>query len=259
MSNIGTTDPGVECAKGNIDGCSFFPIQSGEDNTQTTLTDVWGGTGDLVYPTTAETLEISSSSANDTAAGTGSRTGLLFSLALDFTEQVTPFTMNGTTAVTLTGTHFRVQDVVLDTSGADGVNDGVVTLQVSGGGAVRSVANIGNSRSFDSHWTVPLGKSAVVLQSYTLFEKDYSGNTRAQARDAGTANSSWISNVPVPLYQNIVPFEVMAKPVLPEKTDFKVQALTTASGGSCVIIVEFELYDNSVAPLTAFTNNWFKS
>ena len=237
-------DYSVDTARGNTDATPLS-IQAKTSDTQLTLTDIWGGDGDMVWPAfgVGETLEIVSTSANDAAAGTGARTGLYFSLDTDFNEVVTPFTLNGTTPVTLGAGHHRRQSVRVITGGSSEKNEGKITVQVAGAGAVRAVIDIGRSRNFDGQFTIPAGKFAVPLYAHTMLNKNYDGFRAFEFRNAAVADSVWSGNALVPLYQNIVSFEVRAAGMVPEKTDINGKVMTSSTGGTCVTIVEFFLYD----------------
>ena len=233
----------LEVAKGNIPGHSFVVVQGSTDTTQTTFTDIWGTTSNFVYPTANETWEIVSSSANDTAAGTGGRTGILVSLDENYIEQTTPFTLNGTTAVVLANSHFRPQEVIILTGGSLSTNDGTVTVRVSGAGAPRAVIPVNKGRNFDTQYTVPAGKSILVLQTFTVFEKNFDGEFHVRIRGS-EADSSWINNVSSPLYQNALPFSIKAFGAISEKSDLSVQAKTTSSGATIAHIIEMVLVEN---------------
>lgn len=233
----------IAIAKGEVEGHSLIAVQATSSNTQTSFTDIWGADSDFAYPTANETWEIVSSSTNDAAAGTGARTGIVVSLDEDHVEQITPFTLNGTTAVVLANSHFRPQNVFIFTAGSIGTNDGVVTLRVSSAGASRAIVPVNKGQNFDAQYTVPAGKTAIVLQAFTVFEKNFDGEVHVRIRDSA-ADSAWINNISAPLYQNILPFHIQAFAQIAEKTDITVQAKTTSGGATIATILEILLVDN---------------
>lgn len=235
----------VQVARNNVPGHALRAIQAKEDNSDTVYADVWGYSGNLVYPTAAETWEILSDDPNDAVGGTGARTGVIISLDEDYNEQVVPFSLNGTTPVTLASTHFRPQSngVVVLTAGTSGSNIGTITVRREGDGLVRSVILPDDTISYDTHFTIPVGKTAYVLQTFNVFEKNFEGSARLRTKDSTIPDASWTGTVPVALYQNLVSFNVQAKLPIPEKTDIKGQLISKNSGGRVSIIVELLLVD----------------
>lgn len=94
--------------------------------------DVWQGAG--VYTGqpvggAAETVEIFSSNAADTAAGTGARTVSIAGLDDNLFPQTENLTLNGVTAVTSVGLYRRLFRVIVLTAGSGGENAGVLTVR----------------------------------------------------------------------------------------------------------------------------------
>lgn len=120
----------------------------------------------FVFQTSAQSLEILSGSADDTAAGIGARTILIESLDANLLEVSTIVTLNGTTPVVLPGTHLYVNSVAVASSGSNHTNVGPITLRVAGGGDVQGYigAGIGIQRAFK--FTVPAGKAVIIDNFY---------------------------------------------------------------------------------------------
>jgi hypothetical protein len=122
-------------------------------------------------PTAAAQRSIASNDTDDTAAGLGARTVRItyFDGTGDgpFTETVT---MNGTTAVNTVATNIRfIEKMEVLTSGADGANDGVITLYTTtgGGGTVIGtigvggiLATVGDNTTLWAHHYVPVNWTA---------------------------------------------------------------------------------------------------
>jgi hypothetical protein len=109
---------------------------------------------------------IKSSSANDTAAGTGARSVKItyFDASLNgpFTETIT---LNGTTAVnTVSTTMAFIEKMEVATVGSGGGNAGTLTLTTTTGGAGSTIGTVmaGDNRTFWTHHYVPVGKSCYV-------------------------------------------------------------------------------------------------
>lgn len=168
-----TTDPfyaipanfQLEVAKSNVVNHALFEKHGKNPDIDTGDEDIWNGGGDYTgFPTgAAETMEIVSSSGNDTAAGTGARTATISNL-LDGTgasvADVT-VTLNGTTPVSLgAGTYTRASRVVVDTAGSTGSNEGTLTLRhTTTTSNIFAVMPVGANQTNILAYTVPLGKT----------------------------------------------------------------------------------------------------
>jgi hypothetical protein len=116
---------------------------------------------------------VSSTSANDTAAGTGARTIRItyYSIAAGvvtgpFTETIT---MNGVAAVnTVSTTIAFVEKIEVMTAGSGGVPAGVISIFVTtggGGGAFGTLGSGSNVTRWSQHW-VPSGKTGSIYSVY---------------------------------------------------------------------------------------------
>lgn len=76
---------------------------------------------------TAETITISSSSANDTAAGTGARTVRIIGLDSDWNIVSETITLNGTTGVATTTVFRRAHTMFVTSAGSNDFNEGTIT------------------------------------------------------------------------------------------------------------------------------------
>lgn len=123
--------------------------------------DVWEGGGLYSFISAASDLEVLSSSANDTAAGTGARTMRIIGLDSTGAEKTADVTLNGTTPVSA-GNFLRINSGLVLTSGSNGANVGTVTVRTVSGSTAQLV--IGANRGFQSQfiYTVPKGYNAIV-------------------------------------------------------------------------------------------------
>ena len=149
--------------------------------------DLWGGTGLIPIPSTPESLEIVSSSADDTAAGIGARTVLLTTLDGDFNEITQTVIMNGITPVALTGTHLRLNQGIVATVGSNLLNVGTLTIRVAGGGADRGYITTRGALN-QAKITAPAGHH-IDLLSVVMSIRTSLGNENAVLAGA-TANSA---------------------------------------------------------------------
>lgn len=146
-------------------GTTFVPIARG---------------GVYQTPTAAASLEIVSTDANDTAAGTGARTVTIIGLDANWNEVTQTVSMNGTTAVALGTDLIRAYRMYVATSGTYGTataasHAGTITLQGAGAGATWLIiysTNFPRGQSECGVYTVPTGKSAIVNFHYISVESN---------------------------------------------------------------------------------------
>lgn len=141
---------------------------------------------DNVYatPTTAQSLEILSSDANDTSAGTGARTVTIRGLNSSWVEVEQTVSMNGTTAVALGTDLIRVYEMYVATSGAYATQTvpshlGTITLRIAGGGATWLVIyadGFPRGQSQCGIRTIPAGKTAVAYYHYAAVDANKSAD-----------------------------------------------------------------------------------
>jgi hypothetical protein len=139
---------------------------------QTPLTPI---TSAQVYrtPTTLTSLEVVSSSVNDTSAGTGARTVQVEGIGTGWEVVTEDITMNGTTAVALTAQFYRVYRMKVLTSGTyasetAGSHDGTLTLRETGAGQTWATVTIenglGNGQTSIGVITTPIDTKAYIVQ-----------------------------------------------------------------------------------------------
>lgn len=238
-------------ARGLVSGAALFDKFgfTGQIGTVSAPLDVWRGGGLYTgFPATQQALEVLSSSALDTAAGTGARTVRITDL-LDSSYNPLPdvvVALNGTTPVAI-GSAFRTARVLVETVGSTGVNQGVITVRQVAAPAVIFVAMPAlQGRTQVAAYTVPAGKTLYV--DHVLF---------GIARDNGSAGSaimkiwsqefgkSWQASRPIGIStsKGYEPKDIEL--IFPEKTDIVIR-IDIISDNSSYVNAEFSgvLYDN---------------
>lgn len=175
------TDFGLAVAKGDLSNYEirhvfgYNPdVDSGTEET------IWTAGGLYVHLDTPTILTVSSTSANDTSAGTGARTVYILGINSTGGEVSETVTLNGQTAVNTTHTYTEIQTAQVLTVGSGGQNAGSISL---GTGTVTAgvPANIyghilaGENQSLMGHYTVPAGYTGYLI----------SGNMSVGATTAG--------------------------------------------------------------------------
>lgn len=171
-------------AKGQQTAANSIPVVMASDQTPLIVTFnpgpsvqagiIWGDVSLTSVITTAVrrtaytepsanfTGSIVSSSAADTAAGTGARTVKISYMSLDGTVYSTEAaTLNGTTAVNLTASNkCYIDKIEVETAGSGGQNAGTVSLYTgsNGTGTLVGTIAVGNNITYWCHHYVPAGK-----------------------------------------------------------------------------------------------------
>ena len=171
ITRVGTSEPfELQVARGQI---SFhydlhkFGFNPDVDNS---LETVWAEGGLYSYLSAATVLKVSSSSTDDTSAGTGARTVQLYGLDADYNEINETVTLNGQTAVNTTNSFLRINRMVVRTAGTGGTNAGVIyagTGTVTTGVPANKYATVatGDGQSLMALWTVPAGFTLYIYQT----------------------------------------------------------------------------------------------
>lgn len=233
----------TEVTKGNVPGHSIRTVLMRNPSASGAEEDVWGGGGNMTFPTVAETWEILSTSPNDNIAGTGARLILINSLDANYDPQIEIAVMNGTTAVVLTNSNFRPDDIIVINSGSSHRNEGDITVQVSVGGAVRRFMPAIFSVSQDCHFTVPLGFSAISLRTVFAFPSGNSGEAAGKFNIFGT--NTEITTGKFPFFEGVSEFNVEGQFLVPEKTDVRFTANSTPVGAIVNLALVVVLIDNN--------------
>lgn len=124
--------------------------------------DIWGGGGIYPWLTGATAIEIVSTSASDSAAGTGMRTIQIDALDINYAPISFTVTLNGLTPVAFPQNIFRLNRAIIATAGSNGTNVGDITIRNTGGGTTRDIIYAGYGVARSSAYTVPAGKTLLL-------------------------------------------------------------------------------------------------
>lgn len=175
------TDFGLAVAKGDLSNYEIRHIfgynpdvDSGAEET------IWTAGGLYAHLDTPTILTVSSTSANDTSAGTGARTVYILGINSTGGEVSETVTLNGQTAVNTTHTYTEIQSAQVLTAGSGGKNAGSISLgtgTVTAGVPANTYGHIlaGENQSLMGHYTVPVGYTGYLI----------SGNMSVGATTAG--------------------------------------------------------------------------
>ncbi len=230
----GLLDFWVEVGLGRIPGYSTFIIRGHNPDLDTGVEeDVWEGGGDLSYLTTAEKMNVSSSSADDAVAGTGLR-ALLLSGVGDAGEALSEtIIMNGTSDVLSVQSYLRINQLLGLGVGSAGWNVGTITAVADTAASNQCQMAATESISQNSHYTVALRQKFLLVQvelncaNNVARDIDFKGMARI-----GGAGMAWIQLFDKALDTGVtdeidvlLPFGFAA----PERTDIRFRAVSTGN------------------------------
>ena len=170
ISRFGLTEPfELQVSRGQITGHRSVTIFGYNPDVDTARVTVWPYTGIIPLPTVALQMKVSSSSANDTASGTGARTVYVAGLDANHNEISEIVTLNGQTAVLTTQFFLHINEAYVATAGsslsAEGdiyFGDGTVTAGVPA--TVYDIIKFDYNQRITGSYTIPAGYTGYLSQ-----------------------------------------------------------------------------------------------
>lgn len=231
----------IDIALGNVSGLTFLVVagRNPDIDTGTVPEDVWlgGGAYGGFDVAAAEALDVVSSSASDTAAGTGAQSISIEGLDASFNEISEVVVMNGLTTVTTTATFLRVNSVSVNTVGTDGVNQGQITVSQTTSTTVMAVVGslVGNQQQ--ALYTVPANKT-LYLKNISATLNDANGTHADFFIQVRPENGSWQTSVPFGISQTGGQISAdVSYPSIPAKTDIRVRVDATSSNNTDITAI----------------------
>lgn len=170
ISQVGTHEPfELQVSRGQIPGHRSVVVFGYNPDVDTARVTVWPYTGIIPLPAVALQMKVSSSSANDTANGTGARTVFVAGLDANHNEISEIVTLNGQTAVLTTQFFLHINNAYVATAGS-GLSaagdiyfgDGTVTAGVPA--TVYDLLKFDYNQRITGSYTVPAGYTGYVSQ-----------------------------------------------------------------------------------------------
>lgn len=227
----------LDISKGNIDGHKMINKFGKNSDVSTTEFDaLWSGGGEYsgFYATSAETVTVVSTDANDTLLGVGMRRIKLFGLDADGYEQTEELDMNGTTPVTSTLLYLRL-DRARGLEVGDGTysaNNGDITIAQSVTTAnVFAIIPIGYNTTMITAYTIPKGKTGYLYgRTVSIASKNASvADVRVKARVSGGVFTVLGEATVNSVGTGYISRNFVIPPELPELTDIVMEAQSSSS------------------------------
>ncbi len=209
--------------------------------------DLWPVGGSYVPPTAAIGMEVVSSSANDTSAGTGVRTIKFRYLDADYKHQTEIVTMNGTTPVATSATNIlRINRLHSETVGSGGEAAGSIDLRHLDDTPIYSRMEVGSNIDTVGFFTVPAGETAYIT-SWQVGIGNLSGNRFGRFTLTATAhpNGDYAENLfhykdIIIIQDGSVQIDFQAPIRLAAKSDIKISAVSDSANASALTGGHFE-------------------
>lgn len=178
-------DFALQVARGQIPGHSAISVFGYNPDVDTAEESIWPDGGIVPHPTVASVLKISSSSTDDTSAGTGARTVTIVGLDGSYNQVSESITLNGQTAVNTTNSYLYVNGFYVASTGSGGANagninagTGVVTAGVPA--VLYDIIATGYNNRTTAHYCVPAGYTGY-LTTGVITTGQASGSTSVTA------------------------------------------------------------------------------
>lgn len=179
-----------EVAVGNVlNHSSLNKFGQNSDVDSAAVEDIWDGGGVWNEPSTGQVYTVTSTSANDTAAGTGARTVEIFGLNTAGALTNETVTLAGTSWVTPTNSYQMIHRMVVRTAGSGEVNAGTITANANTDSNVTAQINAGNNQTLMAIYKIPVATKGCMLSYYASANKATGAtatvNTLIQAKPTG--------------------------------------------------------------------------
>ena len=170
ISQVGTVEPfELQVSRGQIPGHRSVSVFGYNPDVDTTRVTVWPYTGILPLIPVAAQLKVSSSNANDAAAGTGARTVFLGGLDANHREISEIVTLNGRTEVLTAKSYLHINDAYVATAGsglsaAGDIYFGAGTVTAGVPATVYDLIKFDYNQRITGSYTIPAGFTGYLSQ-----------------------------------------------------------------------------------------------
>lgn len=222
---------GDAIAEGIIPG--HLPIQKFGYNGSVGTTEelIWPLSNGNTYLSAAETLQVSSDDADDTAAGTGARTVKIYGQTTGFVEITETVTMDGATPVETTSSFLRVYRVEVITAGTSLTNEGLISVKDNGNTNTLATAIAGRGQTQQAAWTVPAGNTLFIRQIFAGESANKRVTVRLYTRDNTVTGAAWQLKAELDVNLSDVTRNFTVPLKVTEKTDVELRGEAGVTGG----------------------------
>lgn len=228
----------LQVARGQIQGHRSVTVFGFNPDVDTAQVSVWPLPSLITFPAAALQMTVSSTSANDTSAGTGARTIVVQGLDANYNEVSETVTLNGQTAVTMTASLLRVNYAYVLTAGSSNsaagdiyIGTGTVTAGVPA--TTYDIIKFDYNNTTTGSYTIPAGYTAYVSQG--LFSTGQAGGSnQVQGRLLTRGVDNVRRTAAITTINNGVANYVFEYPLaIPQKTTVEATAIGSSSNNAC--------------------------
>jgi len=248
LANAGmTSGQGLPLLQQDLIGISYPTKQRGHIfgrafNVNNSRVDLWEGpTPTYVFPAAPQQMLVSSTSANDSATGTGARRVRIQYLDSNYTQQYEAIILNGTTPVPTVATNIlRINMMFVTSAGSNEAAVGAVSLTGMSGTTTYGYISAGFNTARQAVYTVPRSKTG-----YVTHWQSGSGSTASHfcQVDLRATSKEGILTPGVFLVQDSMPSQnsgnIVSFPIpipIPETADVKLSAVCDTVNAAAVVV-----------------------
>ena len=213
--------------------------------------DLWGCVGNLSYLSVAETINVVSTDADDTSAGTGARSVVILGLDASFNAISDVVILDGLTPVESNLAFYRITGLFLLSAGTSLTNEGTINFTASISATIQGCIDPGYSTGVQGFFTLAVGTKGIIKQVELDSTRVGGGqnpdvNFRIYVRAPG-ANSPWFVVLERKLDtsvqdQLIIPFPLSNRFI--EGADLRFTASTTVNATEARARVTMMIWDS---------------
>lgn len=238
----------INTASGNEPHVTSITMWGSCDSIDTTKKMIWCGDVDYTHLVTPSLIHFASDDPDDTVSGTGARVIRIGGLNLNYTWQYEDVNMNGLSNVTTTLEYIRVYQAEVIQSGSSQTNEGLIY-----GGDVLTESlqvwvNPNRGRTTWAGWTVPAGYTGFMVNTGTQTTMQKTQGTMTywlEYRLYRVANQTWVTYGEIWLLDDTFNFGYPTVLSMPEKTDVRISAQTSAGDADSSGWLTFIMVENS--------------
>lgn len=252
ITQVGTYEPfELQVARGQITGHEVVNVFGYNPDVDTSEESIWPDGGTVPHPTVASVLKISSSSADDTAAGTGARTVAIFGVDADYNEVSESVLLDGQNSVNTGNSYLYINGFYVTTAGSGGVNagninagTGVVTAGVPA--VLYDIIATGYNNRTTAHYCVPTGYTGY-LTTGIVTTGQVTGSTSVTAflKQRGTDGIVRVGAVST-LNNGSVQYDFTYPYIVPEKNCIGATAIGSSANNSASAYFNIVLVKNNI-------------
>jgi hypothetical protein len=241
-----SADWATQIARGKVAGTTLTNIFAVCPNQSTTQRTIWelGGTTEYVFPASALTMTVTSSSTGDV----GTAQVLINGLDASYNPISETVTLNGTTGVTTVNQYFRINGAIM-VRPASGQTANAGNISITNGGVTYGYISTGFGKSQGAYYTVPNGFT-LYLYEIDSFSGSSSGSNYVSL-DVKTTNNAVSNPVTLTLLQSTYQLTYAVTRVIPipqtQKTDIRWRASVNTGTHSVTLLAIGFLMDNTAA------------